>query len=231
MNVAIVRPSDVPHPAVDVCIVVDVLRATTTATVLCHRLGQVCLVRTPDDLSQLPARPAGYALFSELRGLVSEIPRFDNSPIQARDAELAGRMPVLVTTNGTIAVGLAAMFAAEVLLASFVNLSAVVDYVRARGVATVAVMPAGNVKKAKRCIEDDGCADALVARLSADASFDVRAVIAACRLDARIVERRANEPNLGADIDLCFEVDAVPVVPRVADAAAQRWFDVTATRL
>jgi phosphosulfolactate phosphohydrolase-like enzyme len=226
MRVGIVRPDEAPGEAVDVCIVVDVLRATTTASVLCHRLGEICVVRTAADLDHLPARPGGYALFSELADVDSAFPRFDNSPVQARDAEINGRTPVLVTTNGTLAVGLAAQFAGEVLLAGFVNLSAVVAYVQARRVATVALMPAGNVNRARRCAEDDACADAIVALLSAGA-VDVPEIIAACRLDGRIVERRANEPNLGADIDLCFDLDAVPVVPHVVGATDQLWFRVT----
>ena len=214
------------------CIVVDVLRATTTATVLCHRLGELCVARTPADLGNLPDRPGGYALFSELADVNnSDIPRFDNSPIQARDVALDGRTPVLVTTNGTLAVGLAARFASEVLLASFVNVSAVVDYIRTRCVATVALMPAGNVKQARACIEDDGCADSIAALLC-QAPVDMSAIIAACHREGRIIERRATEPNLGADIDLCFDVDAVPAVPRVVGAADQGWFGVvSAARL
>lgn len=229
MKVAIVHPSQAPGEPVDVCIVVDVLRATTTATVLCQRLGELCVVRKPDDLAQLPPRAGGYALFSELAGVESDIPRFDNSPVQARDVALEGRTPVLVTTNGTLAVGLAAQFAGEVLLAGFVNLSAVVAYVRARGISSVALMPAGNIKRDKRCVEDDGCAEAIASRLSVGSDpVDVHAIIAACRLEGRIIDRRANEPNLGADIDLSFDLDAVPVVPRVVGAADQRWFGVVA---
>jgi len=224
LKVAIVRPSEAPSDQVDICIVVDVLRATTTAAVLCHRLGTLCVVRTPADLGQLPPRAGGYALFSELANIDSDIPRFDNSPVQARDAAIEGRTPVLVTTNGTLAVGLAARFAREVLLAGFVNLSAVVDYVRGRGVATVALMPAGNVKRGGRCAEDDGCADSIAGLLSAS-SVDLPLVISACRSDARIIERRAKEPNLAADIDVCFDLDAVPVVPRVV-GSADHWFVV-----
>ena len=227
MKVAIVRPNETPDDQVDACIVVDVLRATTTAAVLCRRVGELCVVRTPADLAHLPSHSSGYALFSELAEVDPSIPRFDNSPVQARDADLDGRRPVLVTTNGTLAVGLAAQFAGEVLLAGFVNLSAVVAYVRRRDVATVALMPAGNVKTAKPCVEDDGCADSIVALLSDPSAFvDVPAVIAACRRNGRIVDRRANEPNLGADIDICFDLDAVPVVPRVVGGSGQHWFSV-----
>lgn len=230
MNASIIRPSELTGDRVDICIVVDVLRATTTAAVLCHRLGELCVVRTPSDLGQLPDRPGGYALFSELAKVESDIARFDNSPIQARDVALDGRTPVLVTTNGTLAIGLAAQFASEVLLAGFINVSAVIDYVRSRGVATVAVMPAGNIHRGRRCIEDDGCADSIVGRLRAD-PVDVAAIIAACRVEPRIMERRANEPNLAADIELCFSIDAIAVVPRVVGTPNQPWFQVVAADL
>jgi phosphosulfolactate phosphohydrolase-like enzyme len=224
LRCAIVRPSE-PAQQVDICIVVDVLRATTTAAVLCEQNGELYVVRTPGELAQLPERAGGYALFSELADIASDIPRFDNSPVQARETALAGRMPVLVTTNGTLAVALAAERAPCVLLAGFVNLGAIVAYVAQAGAASVGVMPAGHVRKAQRHAEDEGCAESLVARLAGDA-LDVAGVIARCRVDARIVERRAREPHLDADIALCFDLDAVPVVPRVR-AADAGWFHVT----
>jgi 2-phosphosulfolactate phosphatase len=225
VRIAIVRPEDPAPEPVDVCIVVDVLRATTTAAVLCERLGELCVIPSVKDLAHLPARAAGYALFSELQGLEVDIPRFDNSPVQARRAELAGRMAVLATTNGTVAVGLAARFAREVVLGSFVNASVIAAHVRASGAARVAVMPAGNIGKAQRCSEDDGCANALAAML-AGAAVDTGAVIATCRADPRILRRSANEPGLSDDLAMCFAVDAIGVVPRVNDTGDERWFAV-----
>ncbi len=225
MHVEIVRPDQASGQA-DICIVIDVLRATTTATVLCHRIGKLCVVRTPADLDQLPGPPAGYALFSELTGVTSAIPRFDNSPVLARDAEIDGTTPVLVTTNGTLAIGIAAGIAREVVLASFLNLSAIVAYVGRRGATAVSIMPAGNIGKRERCIEDDACADVLAARLGGDTELDVAARIAACHADPRIVRRRANEPMLGADIELCFQLDGVSVVPLIEGGGDRRWFDV-----
>lgn len=225
MKVAIVRPTDPAVEQVDVALVVDVVRATTTATVLCHRLGELCIVRAPADLAHLPARTGGYALFSELANVDADIPRFDNSPVQAREVDLGGRTPVLVTTNGTLAVGIAAQQARQVVLASFVNLSAVVEHVRGLGAATVAIFPAGNINRAQRCVEDDGCAEALAGRLTANA-VDLPGMIVGCRNDARILRRLSNEPELGADLDVCFAVDTIPVVPRIVGSSADRWFGV-----
>ena len=222
MHVSIVRP-DQPSDRVDLCVVVDVLRATTTAVVLCHRFGRVRVVRSLDDLDQLPAHPVGHVMFSELAARPDlAIPHFDNSPVLARDVELDGRMPVLVTTNGTVAIDLAARFAHEVVLAAFVNLSAVVDYVRRCGVATVAVMPAGHVQQAERCVEDDGCAAAIAGELQV-APLDVTAVIASCRAEPRILQRAT---RIAADVELCFAVDTIPVVPRVTPISNQRWFEL-----
>jgi 2-phosphosulfolactate phosphatase len=225
VRVSIVRPEDPAPVGVDVCIVVDVLRATTTAAVLCERLGELCVIPSAADLGHLPARTAGYALFSELKGLEVDIPRFDNSPVQARRAALDGRMPVLATTNGTVAVGIAARFAREVVLGSFINATAVAAHVRASGAAHVAVMPAGNIAKAQRCSEDDGCAESLAAMLRGTA-VDTAAVIAACRADPRIVRRSASEPGLAEDIALCFDLDAIAVAPRVSSGSEERWFAV-----
>lgn len=221
MRVSIVRPQDGPVDPVDVCVVVDVMRATTTAAVLCQRSDEVYVLRTQAELAQLP--PSRYVLFSELSGIESEITRFDNSPVVARDAAIAGAAPVLVTTNGTVAVGCAAEFAREVVLGAFVNLSAIVAYIGRLEIRTIAVMPAGNIKQHAGCIEDDSCADAIVSQLS-NVTTDLSVIIATCRADPRLVRRCANEPGLAADMDLCFSPDAVPVVPRVVRVDGAPWF-------
>jgi 2-phosphosulfolactate phosphatase len=215
----IVRPHEAAGVTADLAIVIDVLRATTTAAVLCERLGELCVIASPADLGKLPVRP--YAMFSELADLVVEMPRYDNSPVRARTVELDGRTPILVTTNGTLAVEIAARCAPEVLLASFVNLSAIVWYVAKCTAASVVLIPAGNIPRAQACSEDDACADVIAARLATGDDDELAARIAACRADPRILRRQA---EIGADVELCFEVDAVPVVPRVV--AHPGWYSV-----
>lgn len=211
LRVTIVRPEDAAEP-VDMCCVIDVLRATTTASVLCSRFGELVVVRSPAELRELPG--SHYAVFSELSSLTTELPRYDNSPAIAWAADLEGRTPVLITTNGTISVALAAKFARDIVLASFVNLSAVVAYVRGTGAKSVAIMPAGHVQKAERCIEDDTCAETLLHRLRGEVCNE-QAALAACRADPRIIRRTA---QISADVEICFDVDAVPVVAAVVTA-------------
>jgi phosphosulfolactate phosphohydrolase-like enzyme len=212
----IVQPHEAGGVTADLAIVIDVLRATTTAAVLCERLGELCVIASPADLGQLPVRP--YAMFSELADLVVEMPRYDNSPVRARSVELGGRTPILVTTNGTLAVAIAARCAPEVVLASFVNVSAVVEY--AKRFANIVAIPAGHIPKQQRCSEDDACAEVLAARV-AGTDDTLAARIAACRADPRILRRQT---EIGVDVELCFDVDAVPVVPRVIAQAG--WYSV-----
>lgn len=224
IDVAITRPHELAGRA-DVCVVIDVLRATTTAAMLTQRCGDLYAVRSPAELAKLPPRAAGYAVFSELAELTVEGARFDNSPAVARTAELGGRMPVLVTTNGTIAIALAAAHASEVVLGTFANLSAVAGYLARSGAKRVMVVPAGNVAKQAMCSEDDGCARVLAARLQGE-SIDTHAVIATCLADERIARRRAKEAILEEDLPLCFATDTQAVVPRVVPQPEQSWFAV-----
>jgi len=228
VRVSIVRPHEARDPA-DVCVVIDVVRATTTATVLCHRLGGLCAVRGPDEVALLPPRDDGYVVFSELSTIQPDVMRYDNSPVLAKNAELGRRMPVLVTTNGTRALAVAATLAPELVLASFINLASVVEHVRAHGAHTVAIMPAGNIKNAQVCAEDDGCANVLAALL-ANETIDTAHVLTRCRTDERITRRLAREPDLAADLDVCFASDTVPVVPRVTHCERDHTFSIASAR-
>src|SRR5205823_5710625 len=87
--------------------------------------------------------------------------RIDNSPVQAEQLVLAGRTPVLITTNGTRALDAAACAAGQVLVASFLNVSAVASYLDRRGARRVTLLPAGDFEKGESRPEDELCADAL----------------------------------------------------------------------
>jgi phosphosulfolactate phosphohydrolase-like enzyme len=110
-------------------------------------------------------------------------------------------------------------------LATFANLSAIVDYLTRSGAQRVLLVPAGNIAKQAMCSEDDGCARVLSARLQGEA-IDIQAVIAACIADDRITRRRTKEPILEEDLPLCFALDTQTVVPRVVPQPDQVWFAV-----
>jgi 2-phosphosulfolactate phosphatase len=110
-----------------VCVVIDVLRATTTMS---HALANgarevIPCLEVDDAVRTAAALPREEYLLGGERGGV-KIEGFDlgNSPCEYPPSTVAGKTVIFTTTNGTRAL-LHCDRAAEVLLAAFVNLSAV----------------------------------------------------------------------------------------------------------
>lgn len=126
----------------DVAIVVDVLRMTTTATVLFSRhLHELTVIADADHATRWAER-TGSLLFGERGGL--PLPGFDggNSPIDRLHDELSGRSAILCTTNGSRAVE-AASGARHVLLGAVVNAGAVARQAVALAAGNVTLVCAG----------------------------------------------------------------------------------------
>jgi 2-phosphosulfolactate phosphatase len=160
-----------------VVVVIDVLRATTT---IVHALAAGCsAVRICGDIDE--ARhladhlPAGKVLLAGERD-ARPLPGFDlgNSPCEFTAARCRDRTLVLTTTNGTRAM-LHAMTAERVLLAAFVNYSAVCEQLMAEQ-RPIHILCAG-----ERCgiaLEDVLLAGALVDGLWDDAALNDAAQVA-----------------------------------------------------
>jgi phosphosulfolactate phosphohydrolase-like enzyme len=208
------HPARLGAESLEVAVVIDVLRATSTATVLIGRGAPALrVVSSPTHLAEL--EPADYLIFSELPE--SGPGRVDNSPVVAEARALDGKTPVLVTTNGTRALTAAAARAETVLLASFLNLGAVVRHLRARAPGRVTLLPAGHFSTATDRTEDSLCAEA-IAELLAGRSPDLTALTARSRTDERVVRRMASEATFAADVELALSVDRYPVVSRFAQS-------------
>src|SRR5690348_3548803 len=84
-----------------VCIVIDVLRATTVIATLFDRHCPRVFVAASHDTARTFARANGYVLCGETEGY--RVPDFDygNSPVEFASLDFTGRPLVLSTTNGT----------------------------------------------------------------------------------------------------------------------------------
>jgi phosphosulfolactate phosphohydrolase-like enzyme len=207
-----IHPGRLGDQELDVAVVIDVIRATSTAIVLLGRgAAAVRIVERPQDLARL--EPGRYLVFSEVeesRGFGLDC--VDNSPAVAEEVALDGRIPVLVTTNGTRAVAAAMPRSREVLLASFGNLSSTVRHLAGRA-DRVTLLPAGDFASATPHAEDERCADALEEMLKGGTP-DLAALVAACR-DERVERRLARQPQLLRDLEVCFGVDRYDAVAAV----------------
>lgn len=132
----------------DVVLVVDVLRATTTAaSYLENGAGELLLTSTPEVALGLRQEGGQVLLGGERGGLA--IPGFDfgNSPVEAAGQNFAGKAVVMNTTNGTAAAHIAAATGKHVLLAALINAHAAARRAKALATEEIAIVCAGNAGK------------------------------------------------------------------------------------
>jgi 2-phosphosulfolactate phosphatase len=231
-------PADV---AGRVVAVIDVLRASTSiAAALDHGARSVIPFDGPDAAvlrsKQYDRRDVLLAGERRMRPL----PGFDlgNSPGEFTREAVDGRIILFATTNGTPAL-FATQGARDVVVASYVNLSVSVAFLRtaARGGADVTIVCAGSERQF--ALEDAACAGRLVRGLRRGRPEAVLndAAHACALLDRRYGERLDTlfadaahgralaEAGFAEDLVTCARVDAHPVVPVYADRQIGRLGD------
>lgn len=212
------RIHDVPDELDEPVVVVDVLRAFTTAAWIVEGgASALLLTATREDALAEKARlgPAAVAVTDSDLGDGFEL---GNSPAQVRRFPLAGRPVVQTTTNGTVGVH-AARSAPLVLCASLLTASATARALRASRAERVTFVITGHDGTAD---EDLACADLIqaeVARRSppADTLERVRRSRAAAGLRRGLAAGYAGVDE--ADVAMACEID------RFDFALAAAWRD------
>jgi 2-phosphosulfolactate phosphatase len=111
-----------------ICLVIDVIRATSTiTTALGCGADNVIIAPSSDDAFKARSSFPNAILCGEDRGIKIEGFDFDNSPLQLSGLDLSRRSVVLKTTNGTESI-LKARDAVETLTLSILNLHYTMDY-------------------------------------------------------------------------------------------------------
>ncbi len=160
-----------------VAIVVDILRATSSMiTAFAYDVASITPVPTLADCRML--KEQGFVTAGERGG--HKVDGFDlgNSPFEFMDHQLNGKDLAFTTTNGSQAI-LSVVNASNVLLGSFLNLSATADFLRHQN-ESVLILCAG--WKGKFNIEDTLYAGALAGLLQDDFAYEDDATLAAASL-------------------------------------------------
>jgi 2-phosphosulfolactate phosphatase len=201
-------------------VVIDVFRAFTTACYAVAGGARVVPVADIEVARTLGARHPDWLLAGERHG--RDLPGFHygNSPARIAAAPLAGRTLVHTTHAGTQ--GLTQALAAdEVLTGSLVNAAALVRYLTRRAPARVSIVRMGYEAR-ERALEDDLCAEILVARLNGG-DYDSRGL--AARLRAAPAATKFFDPAATwapeADFELCAALDRFDFVLRLGAADAE----------
>jgi len=204
-----------------VAVVTDILRATSCmTTAIAHGVKEIIPVETLEEC--LDYGEQGFLTAAERNGQKLEGFNFGNSPYSYMDENLKGKSVAVTTTNGTRAIELAKDRADEVVVGSFLNLSAVAEYVKSID-KDVVIVCAG--WKGRVNLEDSLYAGALVNKLKKEYSLELDAAKMSLALYDAAKEdmmsflegcnhiKRLQKLNIQKDIEFCLKVDEYDVVP------------------
>ena len=225
-----VAPSDVSGRVVAV---VDVIRASTSIAVALENGARAVIplassedvVSRAKNLERSEVKLAGERKSQQISGF-----DYGNSPLEFTKENVDGKTILMSTTNGTNAI-LAVQGARDVLIASYVNFSAVLSMLRAalRGGTDVAIVCAGQERHFS--LEDSACAGMFVQHIT---EKHTKAEINDAAQAAMVIDKKfgANrkklfkssthgialaEAGFGEDLEACAELDSYSVVPVYQD--------------
>ncbi len=208
-------------------VVVDVLRSSATIAQALHNRARAIVPAESvsaavETVSRLDR--SAVLLCGERGG--RKIGGFDlgNSPYEYDGDVVEGKTLIMTTTNGTASI-LRCAGATDLVVGSFVNFSAIADYL-SDGREKVAVVCSG--EQSRFCLEDSLCGGMLVDRLAQVLGDEL--VLEEGAAAARWLARQHSEDVLravqasrhgryldsigcGRDVAFCASLDSVPVVP------------------
>lgn len=143
MKINILQQIAGAREATGLTVIIDVFRAFTVA---CYVFGngaeKIIPVGDVEKAYRLKRENPGFILIGERKGKI--LPGFDygNSPAHLEKVNMEGKTIIQTTSAGTQGI-VNASGAAKIITASFVNLQAVVDYIKMKGPAEVSLVCMG----------------------------------------------------------------------------------------
>ena len=217
-------PDLIAHHSLEgkIAVVVDILRATSCMTA---GIGSGIQKIRPFESQEecLTMRDQGYLIAGERNGQKVEGFDLGNSPFDYMNPRYQGKNVAVTTTNGTVAIE-RVRHADEILIGSFLNMSALTKYIL--GVEkSVLIICAG--WKGKVNLEDTLFAGALVHGLKSDFSMECDAPTVALAAYLAMKDEllmhvlnsshaeRLKRLNIEKDIAYCLKYDQFDIVPKL----------------
>lgn len=203
-----------------VVVVIDVLRATSCmTTAFAYGVKSIQPVASLEECKTLQNQ--GLICAAERDGKKAEGFDLGNSPFSYMSESLKNKHIGMTTTNGTLAISVSKS-AHQVLIASFLNLSAITGYLSEQP-HNVLLLCSG--WKGKVNLEDTLCAGAIIENLKDSFDLECDAPLAAQRLYNQAKDdmltflkdsshvRRLKNLNIHKDIAFCLTLDTYNVIP------------------
>jgi len=212
-------------------IILDVLRATTTMSVaLVNGAKEIIPTENIATAVRVAKGSKNSVLCGERNGKVVDGFNMGNSPLEYTTDIIKDKSLIFSTTNGTIAI-IKSKFAKNCLLCSFVNISAIVDYVNSIDEDFIIICSG---KLNDFCLEDAVCAGMLLNKLNVGRNIEMKdseiASINLCNDLAMIMNVPSQDKILKMfklsehgkylasigfekDLEICSKIDSYPSIP------------------
>lgn len=225
------RQFDLYKSDFEICVVIDVLRATTAiCTAIDNGIDSIIPVSTIEEAIEY--RNKGYIAAAEREGKIVEGFAFGNSPLAYMDPSLKGKTVVLTTTNGTYAISKAAEMPI-VVIGALVNLDILCHWLIEQHKD---VLLLGSGWKDKFNLEDTICAGAIADQLiesrlfkaDEDSTVAAKFIYRSARenmfsfLRASSHRRRLRKLNLNEDVKYCLNPNTVNSIPILQNGAIRK---------
>jgi 2-phosphosulfolactate phosphatase len=222
-----------------VCVVFDVLRATSTfATALHNGAKEIIPIAEISEALEIKKSRPEVLLGGERDGVKISADGIDfdlgNSPREYTREKVRGKTIVSTTTNGTRALR-ACAGAKIVLAASFLNLGATAEFLRRKRFADILTVCAGTGENA--ALEDTLAAGALCemsaggfgagansvsVEIARRAYAQAKSNLAGAMRDSENARRLLANPDLRDDVAFCLQRDTCPLIARMETNGAIR---------
>tara|TARA_Y100000385_G_scaffold100687_1_gene104039 strand:- start:1493 stop:2188 length:696 start_codon:yes stop_codon:yes gene_type:complete len=203
-----------------IVVVIDILRATSTITTIIDH-GAKALIAVVDEANALKYKNEDYLIGGERNGETISGFDFGNSPFHYKKNLVKDQTIILTTTNGTKCIEMSSN-ASDVVIGSFLNLSAVANYLKNKD-KDVVLFCAG--WKDKVNLEDSLFAGALAQKLT-NAELDDSTLLCMKAYENRKEDlfetlkksnhfNRLKNKGVVNDIKYCCNMDITDVVPKL----------------
>jgi 2-phosphosulfolactate phosphatase len=211
-------------------VVVDVFRATTTIIAALHNgCREVIPVAGIEEAIAFSRNYDKNAFLLGGERNIHKIDGFDlsNSPLEYTRQAVEGRTIIITTTNGTKAIR-KTQEAKEVLIAGFVNVSAVAAYLNQLGDDTAFVCAGTDGKFSLEDVLAVGSVLSKLKSMGCEVVLDDLGLVCVHMFEMYRSDikgflketthyRRLMDEKLEKDIDMCLDIDSIPVVPVFKD--------------
>ena len=193
-----------------ITVVIDVFRASNTIiTCIAKGATYILPIENLNDAYKLKNTYPDHLLFGERGGLPPKGFDYGNSPAKADKLDLHNKKIILTTSAGSQGI-VYSKKADEILIGSFANAQAIVDYLKKKNPLTVTLLAIGYEAK-EPATEDEACALYIKSKIEGKEVNIDQLMEDISKSDGMSRLKRLGQTD---DLDYCLQIDKYHIIPK-----------------